>query len=362
MKKKLIYFSSSPLPSFFASSVNVTNMVNSFSKIFDQIDLVHRKGLNNSINKFYKINSNINLLSYSSSKLRFLNLINSIYFSMFLKNANFTIIYGRNIAALSILCLRNYNVIIEVHEPLNKNHFMNRFFLSLIKKRKNLGIVHITKPIQESFLNYFNCKQIICSDAANDNYFPFIKKNLKSIGYVGSINKGRGINLILSVAKLLPEYYFHIIGGEKKDIKKIFNKNIPNNIIFHGKVYPKEVYKYFGLFQIAVAPYEKKVSVKNNSDTSKFMSPLKIFEYMASNKVILTSDHDVLKEVLNDKKNAIIISNNDPDKWAGEIKRINSDINYSKNIAKNAYNEFKLKYSWDLRATKIINNFKYLLK
>ena len=47
-------------------------------------------------------------------------------------------------------------VIIEIHEPLEKMHFINRFFLFLIKKYTiNLGLVFITIPIQQSFKNYF---------------------------------------------------------------------------------------------------------------------------------------------------------------------------------------------------------------
>ena len=42
--KKVIYFSSSPIPSYFASSINVINMSNSFSKYFDIVEIYHRIG------------------------------------------------------------------------------------------------------------------------------------------------------------------------------------------------------------------------------------------------------------------------------------------------------------------------------
>ena len=65
------------------------------------------------------------------------------------------------IYALSILALRKKSNN-EIHEPLEKMHFVNRIFLSLIKNSvRNLGIVFITKPIQHSFKKFFDCKNII---------------------------------------------------------------------------------------------------------------------------------------------------------------------------------------------------------
>lgn len=361
--KKVIYFSSSPIPSYFASSINVINMSNSFSKYFDIVEIYHRIGENTDKDNFYKILNKVKFNLYSYSTSRFQNLIDSIKTSMFMNVDSQTLVYGRNISALSILALRKKRVIIEIHEPLEKMHFVNRIFLSLIKNSvRNLGIVFITKPIQHSFKNFFDCKNIILSDAANDNFIHFNKNIIKDIGYVGSFNKGRGLELIFKLSNVFPELTFHIFGGSKNQLKNLIKQNINNNIKVHGKIYPKNIYKIFKLFQIAIAPYENKVAVKNNNDTSKFMSPLKIFEYMAANKVILASNHDVLKEVLIDKKNAFLIDYTDTDKWISTINYIINNTDNAKQIALNGYNDFKKKYSWDLRAKKIIHNFDYLNK
>ena len=127
--KKVIYFSSSPIPSYFASSINVINMSNSFSKYFDVVKIYHRKGENIHKDNFYKILNKVefNIYSYSTSRLK--NLIDSIKTSIFMNVDSQTLIYGRNISALSILVLRKKKVIIELHEPLEKMHFINRIFL-----------------------------------------------------------------------------------------------------------------------------------------------------------------------------------------------------------------------------------------
>ena len=76
------------------------------------------------------------------------------------------------------------------------------------------------------------------------------------IGYIGHLHKGRGIDIIIEIAKRVPDIDFHIIGGNDADInywKKITNEN---NIFFHGHVAPSVVYKYRNSCDILLAPYQ----------------------------------------------------------------------------------------------------------
>ena len=56
---KIIYFSSSPIPSYYASSINVINMSNAFCKYFKFVEIYHRKGEENQKDSFYDINTKI---------------------------------------------------------------------------------------------------------------------------------------------------------------------------------------------------------------------------------------------------------------------------------------------------------------
>ena len=57
--------------------------------------------------------------------------------------------------------------------------------------------------------------------------------------------------------------------------------------------------KILSKYDVLLMPYENSVMVNsNNLDTSKYMSPLKMFEYLASGKIIISSNHKVLKEIL----------------------------------------------------------------
>ena len=57
-------------------------------------------------------------------------------------------------------------------------------------------------------------------------------------------------------------------------------------------------------------PYTSSITVAGNvGDITKFTSPLKLFDYLSVGKIIMCSDFDVLKEAINEKRNAIFIKN-----------------------------------------------------
>ena len=60
---------------------------------------------------------------------------------------------------------------------------------------------------------------------------------------------------------------------------------------------------------ILTIPYTKNIkSAGEVDDISKYTSPLKLFDYLAVGKIIISSDLKVLREVIN-SKNAIFVKN-----------------------------------------------------
>ena len=62
---------------------------------------------------------------------------------------------------------------------------------------------------------------------------------------------------------------------------------------------------------ICLLPYKSKITVSGNiGDISKYTSPLKIFDYMILGKLIVCTNLPVLKEILKDKQNSLLIKKN----------------------------------------------------
>jgi len=81
---------------------------------------------------------------------------------------------------------------------------------------------------------------------------------------------------------------------------------------------------------------------------------LKMFEYMAHKKAIISSDLPVLREVLNES-NALLVQCDDFQQWANAIKSL-QDKNKREKIAQKAYDDFITGYTWKIRAEQVLSN------
>ena len=106
---------------------------------------------------------------------------------------------------------------------------------------------------------------------------------------------------------------------------------------------------------ILILPYQGKIGVKGNiGDISKYTSPLKLFDYMAAGKLIIASEFNVLKEIVENKKNCILIEKLNTLNWRKEINSVLKNRLFYQNIAKNGFNLSK-KYTYDIRAKKFLD-------
>ena len=130
------------------------------------------------------------------------------------------------------------------------------------------------------------------------------------------------------------------------------------NLHLHGFRPPAEVERYRIAFDILLAPYQRKVSVAGGGTTTteKWMSPLKVFEYMAAGKAIICSDMPVLQEVLVDKQNALLCDPENIDSWEEALIILSQNENMRIQLGEAARNDFVRRYSWYSRAEKLLKN------
>lgn len=109
----------------------------------------------------------------------------------------------------------------------------------------------------------------------------------------------------------------------------------------------KETFKYRNLCDILLASY------RLSNKLSKFMSPIKIFEYMASKTSIICSDLNVIRENVN-KKYAIIVSNDNIDEWIKAVEFLYLNSNYINELAQNAFKYCSSNFTYEARVKKIL--------
>jgi glycosyltransferase involved in cell wall biosynthesis len=115
------------------------------------------------------------------------------------------------------------------------------------------------------------------------------------VGYAGTMHQGKGISMILKLAPQLPDCDFHIVGGSKEEIAKYKKGKPPENVIFYGHQPHSDVASYLKAFDIVLAPYQHEALIKSGKNISRWISPMKVFEYMAAQKPIVASSLPILR-------------------------------------------------------------------
>ena len=103
-------------------------------------------------------------------------------------------------------------------------------------------------------------------------------------------------------------------------------------------------------------PYQRKVRGRGSMWLQKYMSPLKMFDYMAAKMIIIASNLKVYKHILKNNFNCILVNVNEDEEWSKAIKLAFKKNHKNKYLRQNAYKTVK-KYTWDKRCQKIINFF-----
>jgi glycosyltransferase involved in cell wall biosynthesis len=141
------------------------------------------------------------------------------------------------------------------------------------------------------------------------------------------------------------------VGGTPEEVARWKSEVPADNLVFYGFVSPDKVYDYMGTFDAMLAPFQPNVLVGDRKvDIARWMSPLKIFEYMAGGKPIIASNLPVLQEVLTDNENALLTDAADPHGWVAKINRLADDEALRRKLGQQAQKDFFSHYTWEKRA------------
>jgi hypothetical protein len=83
------------------------------------------------------------------------------------------------------------------------------------------------------------------------------------------------------------------------------------------------------------------------------MSPLKLFEYMAAGKPILCSDLPVLREIVEDGRNGLLLPLADADAWVAALCRLRDAPEERRRLGAAARADLVARYTWRERARRI---------
>jgi glycosyltransferase involved in cell wall biosynthesis len=184
---------------------------------------------------------------------------------------------------------------------------------------------------------------------------PSLRGKGFTAGYTGHLYAGRGIKLILDLAAALPEVTFLLAGGEPPAIARLIAEVKASgllNLLLTGFIPNAELPAYQAACDVLLMPYQRRVTASSGGDIARYLSPMKLFEYLACGRPILSSDLPVIREVLHDG-NSILLPPDDPQAWAAALRNLCGDPPRRAALGGAARRD-AVQYTWEARAGKVL--------
>lgn len=174
-----------------------------------------------------------------------------------------------------------------------------------------------------------------------------------TVGYTGHLYAGRGGEMILQLAAQLPEMNFLLVGGNQADVSRLGSAAAElGNLTLTGFVPNAELPCYQAACDALLMPYQRRVAASSGGDIARYLSPMKLFEYLACGRAILSSDLPVLRAILN-KNNALLLPPDEIEAWVNALRALASDPARAQALAIQSRHDAQ-KYDWQTRATRIL--------
>lgn len=365
----ITYLFNSSIPSRNPGSLQVIKTCEGFVNLRHKVNLVvPNTGFNTPVKKYYNLIKSPRILRLKFFK-KFPQGLNYYLFSIF------SIIYGlflktdlfitRNLFNIFILNILRRDVIIEIHHDIsNEGRIVNALYkyFPILNKKNVIKIIAITASVKSYLVKNFNVDprkiEIIPSASAINLSFKKIKKNNKyNVGYFGSLEKSKGIEFIMKLSSLNQNNNYYVFGGDKNQVDNLNKKKKNLNLKICPYIPYRLVGKYMKKMDVLLMPSNKNLlkSTGGVGNIAKYTSPLKLFDYLASGKLIIASNLKVFQEIIRNNRDCIMMNNLNPNTWCKLIKNLNKNLTKINKIKLNAYNLSK-HYTYDIRAKKILKN------
>lgn len=152
-----------------------------------------------------------------------------------------------------------------------------------------------------------------------------------TVGFTGHIYPGRGADLLFELARQIPAVNFLWVGGTPELVdfwKNKLNEAGMTNVTMTGFVKHEVIPLYQAAADVLLMPYSRSIEASSGQDIAEVINPMKMFEYMAAGRGIVSADLLSIREVLNDG-NAVFCEAGDWESvignWKSEIEKLLAD-------------------------------------
>jgi glycosyltransferase involved in cell wall biosynthesis len=172
------------------------------------------------------------------------------------------------------------------------------------------------------------------------------------VAYAGHLYAWKGVDVLLDAIARVPEVDALIVGGHDKEpdlgrVKAVADRlGISGRVTFTGLVPPGDVAGLLSRADVLVLPNPP------SAISSRFTSPLKLFEYMAAGRPIVASDLASIREILTSGTDSLLVKPGDAEALAAGVRLVVADRDLGERLGAAAALTAR-EYTWDRRAERL---------
>ena len=369
---KIVAIAGSTIPSDTANSMQVMKTCQALTQLGHQITLIVPGSQNTSVNlqKHYGLQTSFPILWLASSNRRLFTW-RSVRRARALK-PDLLYVWFPQSAVFGLL--HKMPVIFEIHiQPTGLlGPLWHRVFATL-RGRKRL--VSITRALVDMLERNYKMRLkpdevVIAPNGVDLERFASLPtpetarhqieiREAPTVMCTGHLYAGRGTDLFLALAKLIPQAHFVWVGGRAEDVhtwKKRAEAESISNITFTGFIPNRDLPLYQAAADILLMPYSSSImGSSGTADSASVASPMKMFEYMAAGRAIVSADLHVIREVLNEGS-AVFCKPDEIGDWRLEIEKLLGDEERRAELGIQARRDVD-KFSWLAREEMVLEGF-----
>ncbi|HEX9018386.1 MAG TPA: glycosyltransferase [Anaerolineaceae bacterium] len=174
----------------------------------------------------------------------------------------------------------------------------------------------------------------------------------------GHLYAGRGVDLFLGLAQRFPQASFVWVGGRAEDVTASQRQAAAagiGNCTFTGFISQRRLPSYQAAADVLLMPYARSIAGSSGGNSAEICSPMKMFDYLAAGRAILSSDLPVIHEVLNDH-NVVFAAPEDLERWCAALSSLLEDPSLRARLGSQARAD-AAQYAWIERARRALAGF-----
>lgn len=141
--------------------------------------------------------------------------------------------------------------------------------------------------------------------------------------YIGSLHPWKGVDVAIAAMRDVARGVLVIVGGDEPAIAPLraraAQEGVVERVRFVGAVAPKQRFDWIAAATLCVLP------LSNATIAARYTSPLKLFEYLALGKPVVTTDLPAIREVVEHGKNAWLVACAEAGAFAAGINTLLDD-------------------------------------